>query len=53
MGGVGRRPVARSAIQVSRIQEFYNNADIRIDTDRKSVEDIAAEILEYLRGLAA
>lgn len=36
-------------------EQFYNYADIRIDTDGKSVEDVAAEILEYmgLRGLAA
>ena len=51
MGGVGLRHVARSAVQVSRIQELYNDADIRIDTDGKSVEDVAAGILEYLSNV--
>jgi shikimate kinase len=32
-------------------KQFYADADIRIDTDGKSVEDVAAEILRYVRGL--
>lgn len=32
-------------------EQFYAAADIRIDTDGKSVEDVAAEILSRLRGL--
>jgi shikimate kinase len=34
-------------------EQFYADADIRIDTDGKSVEDVAAEILRYLEGLHA
>jgi shikimate kinase len=32
-------------------KQFYADADIRIDTDGKSVEDVSAEILRYVRGL--
>jgi len=32
---------------------FYKDADIRIDTDGKSVEDVAAEILNYCKELSA
>jgi shikimate kinase len=32
-------------------EQFYSAADIRIDTDGKSVEDVAAEILRFLKGL--
>lgn len=32
-------------------KEFYADADIRIDTDNKSVEDVAAEIVRVLKGL--
>jgi shikimate kinase len=32
-------------------KQFYADADIRIDTDGKSVEDVAAEILRYVKGL--
>lgn len=31
-------------------EQFYADADIRIDTDGKSVEDVAAEILRRLKG---
>lgn len=31
-------------------EQFYADADIRIDTDGKSVEDVAAEILCRLKG---
>lgn len=32
-------------------KQFYADADIRIDTDGKSVEDVAAEILRFVEGL--
>jgi shikimate kinase len=32
-------------------KQFYADADIRIDTDGKSVEDVSAEILRYVWGL--
>jgi shikimate kinase len=32
-------------------EQFYADADIRIDTDGKSVEDVAAYILKVLKGL--
>jgi len=32
-------------------KQFYTDADIRIDTDGKSVEDVAAEILRFVKGL--
>jgi shikimate kinase len=34
-------------------EQFYADADIRIDTDGKSVEDVAALILGHLKGLSA
>lgn len=34
-------------------KQFYDDADIRIDTGNKSVEDVAAEILRVLKGLSA
>ena len=34
-------------------EQFYEDADIRIDTDGKSVEDVAAEILRFVKGLRA
>jgi shikimate kinase len=34
-------------------EQFYADADIRIDTDEKSVEDVAAEILRFLEELHA
>ena len=34
-------------------EQFYADADIRIDTDGKSVEDVAALILCRLKGLSA
>lgn len=39
-----------SALMEGR-EQFYAVADIRIDTDNKSVEDVAAEILRFLKGL--
>ena len=32
-------------------EQFYADADIRIDTDGKSVEDVAAVILRFVEGL--
>lgn len=49
----GDDPVTRAKTLLEQREQFYNDADIRIDTDGKSVEDVAAEILGYLRGLAA
>jgi len=34
-------------------EHFYADADIRIDTDGKSVEDVSAEILRFVKGLHA
>jgi shikimate kinase len=34
-------------------KQFYADADIRIDTDGKSVEDVSAEILSCVKGLRA
>jgi len=49
----GDDPVTRAKTLLEQREQFYKDADIRIDTDGKSVEDVAAEILGYLRGLAA
>jgi len=49
----GDDPVKRVKTLLEGREQFYGDADIRIDTDGKSVEDVAAEILGYLRGLAA
>ena len=38
---------------MSAREQFYADADIRIDTDGKSVEDVAAEILCRLEGFSA
>lgn len=35
---------------VDEREQFYPDADIRIDTDGKSVEDVAAEILCRFKG---
>ena len=58
--GAADRPliaVQDSANRVQRLmaerKQFYEDADIRIDTDNKSVEDVAAEILKSLKGLSA
>jgi shikimate kinase len=34
-------------------KQFYADADIRIDTDGKSVEDVSAEILRFVKELRA
>lgn len=43
----------RVAALMEEREPYYCDADIRIDTDRKSVEDVAAEILGSLKGLPA
>ena len=48
----GDDPAKRAKALMEQREQFYNDADIRIDTDGKSVEDVAAENLEYLRRLA-
>jgi shikimate kinase len=40
----------RAETLLNEREHFYADADIRIDTDRKSVEDVAAEILCHLKG---
>lgn len=41
----------RAAALMAAREQFYADADIRIDTDGKSVEDVATEILWRLKGL--
>jgi len=41
----------RAATLMDEREQYYDDADIRIDTDGKSVEDVAAEILCSLKGL--
>ncbi|MDD2367304.1 MAG: shikimate kinase [Desulfuromonadaceae bacterium] len=43
----------RARTLINQREQFYADADIRIDTDGKSVEDVAAEILCRLKELAA
>ncbi len=40
----------RAASLLAEREQFYADADIRIDTDGKSVEDVAREILRSLKG---
>ena len=40
----------RAEALLNEREQFYADADIRIDTDGKSVEDVAAEILCRLKG---
>jgi shikimate kinase len=48
----GNDPAKRAKALMEQREQFYNDADIRIDTDGKSVEDVAAEILEYLTQIS-
>jgi shikimate kinase len=41
----------RAAMLMDEREQYYADSDIRIDTDGKSVEDVAAEILCSLKGL--
>ena len=56
--GATDRPLFGGVDEANRLKslmddrkQFYADADIRIDTDGKSVEDVAAEILRFVRGL--
>lgn len=49
----GDDALQRAEILMIEREQFYADADIRIDTDRKSVEDVAVEILCRLKGLSA
>jgi shikimate kinase len=58
--GATDRPLYSGKDAVNRVQklmderkQFYADADIRIDTDNKSVEDVVSEILKVLRELQA
>jgi len=46
----GEDAAKRAEALMSEREQFYADADIRIDTDGKSVEDVAAEILCRLKG---
>jgi shikimate kinase len=47
----GEDAAKRAKALMDEREQFYADADIRIDTDGKSVEDVAAEILCRLKGL--
>lgn len=47
----GQDAAERVAALMEEREQFYRVAHIRIDTDGKSVEDVAAEILRFLKGL--
>jgi shikimate kinase len=49
----GQDAANRVAALLAERQQFYDDADIRIDTDNKSVEDVSAQILTILKGLSA
>ncbi|MFH1029031.1 MAG: hypothetical protein V1791_13595 [Pseudomonadota bacterium] len=49
----GEKAAERAAALMEGREQFYADADIRIDTDGKSVEDVAAVILSHLKGLLA
>ena len=56
--GAVDRPLFSGADAANRVKllmderrQFYEDADIRIDTDGKSVEDVAAEILGFVEEL--
>lgn len=48
----GEDAVKRAETLMNEREQFYAAADIRIDTDGKSVEDVATEILCRLKGFA-
>jgi len=59
LSGANDRPLIAVDDSVKRVEKlmeerkhFYDDADIRIDTGNKSVEDVAAEILRILKGLS-
>jgi shikimate kinase len=49
----GDNAANRVAALMEERQHFYADADIRIDTDNKSVEDVSAQIIKILKGLPA
>jgi len=58
LAGCSNRPLLSGDSAAERInrlmaerEHFYRDADIRIDTDNKSVEDVALEIVKVLKGL--
>ncbi len=58
--GAADRPLYAGLDAASRVRvlleerkQFYADADIRIDTDKISVEDVSAKILRILKGLPA
>jgi shikimate kinase len=46
-----KRPLILIPPMMNGREQFYADADIRIDTDGKSVEDVATEVLCSLKGL--
>jgi shikimate kinase len=46
----GEDAVKRATALMNEREQFYADSDIRIDTDGKSVEDVATEILCRLKG---
>ncbi|MBW4056323.1 MAG: shikimate kinase [Proteobacteria bacterium] len=46
----GENTLERATKLMNEREQFYSDADIRIDTDGKSVEDVATEILCRLKG---
>ena len=48
----GEDAAKRATALMNEREQFYADADIRIDTDGKSVEDVAAEILCRLKGFS-
>jgi shikimate kinase len=49
----GEDAANRVKLLMDERKQFYADADIRIDTDGKSVEDVAAEILSFVKELRA
>jgi shikimate kinase len=48
----GEDAAKRATTLMNEREQFYADADIRIDTDGKSVEDVATEILCRLKGFS-
>jgi shikimate kinase len=46
----GEDAAQRAALLMNEREQFYADSDIRIDTDGKSVEDVATELLCRLKG---
>lgn len=60
LNGCSNRPLLAGEKASERVralmegrEQYYADADIRIDTDGKSVEDVAAVILSHLKGFSA